>query len=116
MVERAINLAVERMVRQAPADRPLILGEDDAAYVLDCLRAIETAFDVQAVPATPLERLPGRDLMRRLVDLRLSLRPADDDQREAWGRLASAIMRLDVAAAFTAEWGNRLPPSPPDRR
>ena len=38
--------------------------------------------------------------MRLLVDLRAQLRPRNPDQREAWGRLAGAILILDTASDF----------------
>jgi len=107
MVEKAISLAVERMVRQAPEHQPLTLDQADADYILHCLAAITASFDVDALPSRPLDQVPGRELMRTLVDLRTNLRPKTDEQQEAWAQLASAILRVDVAAAFAAEWAQR---------
>jgi len=105
--EKPVNLATERLVRQAPADRPLMLDQGDVDYILACLAAIRASFGVEAVPDQPLTKIPGRDLMRRLVDFRANLRPQTDERRDAWAHLASAIMRLEVASAFAAEWGRR---------
>ena len=107
MAERPTNLAVERMVRQAPEDRPLMLDQGDLDYILHSLAAIEASFSLSVLPKRPLAAMPGRELMRLLVDLRFNLRPETDEQRDAWGHLASAILRLDVASAFAAEWSHR---------
>ena len=107
MVEKAISLAIERMVRQAPEHEPLPLDPADADYILHCLAAISAHFDVDALPTRPLDQVPGRELMRTLVDLRANLRPKTDEQHEAWALLASAILRVDVAAAFAVEWSHR---------
>jgi hypothetical protein len=93
------TLAAERLIRRAP-DHPLALGADDQAYLLSCLREIERSFGVSAVPDLPLTVLPGRSLMRRLVGLHRTLRPADAEQRTTLGRLAGAILLLDTACAL----------------
>lgn len=100
MADKPTDFAAERLVRRAPEARPLVLGEDDRAYVMRCLTGIEEAFGLHVVPDVPLDVLPGRALMRKLVSLRTELRPQTPEQREAWGRLSGAILLLDTACAF----------------
>jgi len=99
MAAAVTDLATQRLIQRAP-DHALALAAEDQAYLLGCLREIEAAFAVSAVPALPLDRLPGRALMRQLVGLRRTLRARDDDQRRALGRLASAILLVDTACAL----------------
>ncbi|OAN52191.1 hypothetical protein A6A04_00350 [Paramagnetospirillum marisnigri] len=96
------DLAGERLVRKAP-NQILALEAGDQTYIRDSLAAIEAAYGVAALPDIPIQLMPGRTLMRLLVDLRATLRPANDEQREAWGRLAGAILILDTACAFANE-------------
>ena len=96
------DLAAERLVRKAP-NQILALDSVDRAYIRAGLTAVEAAFAVAALPDTPIELMPGRTLMRLLVDLRGSLTPATPDQNEAWGRLSGAILLLDTACAFATE-------------
>lgn len=99
MVDTITNLAGERLVRRAP-DHPLALSEEDQRYLLDGLAEVARVFGVAAVPEVPLDILPGRALMRRMVELRMSLRARDPEQREALGRLTSAILLVDTACAL----------------
>lgn len=106
-----ISLADQRLIRRMP-QTPLALCEDDLAYVGRCLDDIAESFGTAVRPAVPLEMLPGRSLMRLLVSLRRDLRPANAEQRAARGALASAILRLDTAAALAEErigarWGGQ---------
>jgi len=96
------DIAAERMVRNAP-NQLLALDSADQDYIRGSLAAIEAAFAVAALPDVPIGLIPGRTLMRLLVDLRTTLRPADPDQREAWGRLAGAVLILDTACSFANE-------------
>ncbi len=96
------DLAGERLVRKAP-NRIVALDPGDRDYISAGLTAVEAAFAVAALPDTPIGLMPGRSLMRLLVDLRAGLRPTTPDQREAWGRLTGAILLLDAACAFAAE-------------
>jgi hypothetical protein len=93
------DLAGERLVRKAP-DRVLPLDQGDLEYIGTALAAIETAFGIHAQPGVPLAVIPGRALMRQLVDLRRQLKPRSPEQTEAWGRLAGAILILDMASDF----------------
>lgn len=101
------DFAGERLVRKAP-NQLLALEAGDQAYIRDGLAAVEAAYGVAAMPDIPIELMPGRTLMRLLVDLRGTLRPASPEQREAWGRLAGAILILDTACAFATEHSKAL--------
>ena len=96
------DLAGERLVRKAP-NQILALDTADRDYVRAGLLAVEEAFSVACLPDVPIELMPGRTLMRLLVDLRAQLKPRSPDQTEAWGRLAGAILILDTACAFANE-------------
>ncbi|RAU23275.1 hypothetical protein CU669_03770 [Paramagnetospirillum kuznetsovii] len=96
------DFAGERLVRKAP-NQILALDAADQAYIRDSLHAIESAYGVAALPDVPIELMPGRTLMRLLVDLKAKMRPTNNDQREAWGRLAGAILILDTACSFANE-------------
>jgi hypothetical protein len=95
------DLAGERLVRKTP-NRILPLDRGDQDYILAGLRAVEEAFAVAALPDMPVGLMPGRALMRLLVDLRSGLRPENPEQSAAWGRLAGAILVLDTAGDFAS--------------
>jgi hypothetical protein len=97
-----IDISEQRLIRRAPL-HPLPLGQDDRDYITATLSGIEREFGVKAGLALPPETLPGRTLMRMLLELRRSLKPATDEQRSAHGRLSSAVLLLDVACAMDAE-------------
>jgi hypothetical protein len=99
MGDVVFDLAEQRLIRRAP-EHPLPLGEDDQRYVRTCLADIEAAFAVEALPQLPLASLPGKLLMRRLIELRRTLRPGTEDQRSTHGRLSNAILLLDTACAL----------------
>lgn len=113
MATTVISLASERLVRRAPAT-PVPLTGADVEYIIETLKELEEAFAVTAVPVTPLHVLPGRVLMRHLIDLRGRLRPASLEQRLALGRLSGAILRLDTACAFVRAREDRRSVSGPD--
>ena len=96
------DLASERLVRKAP-NQILALDPADRDYIRAGLMAVEQAFAVATLPDIPIELMPGRTLMRLLVDLRGQLKPRSPEQTEAWGRLAGAILILDTACAFANE-------------
>ncbi|WP_096704560.1 hypothetical protein [Magnetospirillum sp. 15-1] len=96
------DLAGERLVRKTP-DRILPLDESDQEYIRTGLEAVQEAFGIAALPDAPLALMPGRTLMRLLVDLRARLRPRNPDQTAAWGRLAGAILVLDTAGEFATQ-------------
>ncbi|MGQ9365797.1 hypothetical protein [Azospirillum sp. ST 5-10] len=102
MSASVVDLSEERLIRRAP-QHPLPLGPGDRDYVLACLDAVGKSFGVAAVPAAPLDTVPGRSLMRLLVDLRRTLRPGDAEQRAAHGRLTGAIHLLDTARALAED-------------
>lgn len=93
------DLAAERLVRKAP-NQILALDPTDQDYIQTALATVEESFGVAARPDIPIALMPGRTLMRLLVDLRTELKPATPEQREAWGRLAGAILTLDTACSF----------------
>jgi hypothetical protein len=97
-----IDIAEQRLIRRAPL-HPLPLGRDDREYITATFLGVERAFGLSAQLALPPERLPGRALMRQLLELRRSLKPANDDQRSAYGRLSSAVLLVDVACSMDAE-------------
>ena len=99
MTDPVISLSEQRLIRRAP-DRLIALDQSDWDYLAASLRLIADEFGVEAAPSTPLHLLPARSLMRRLLDLRRSLKPQTQEQRAILGRLASAILRLDTACAF----------------
>lgn len=99
MTAPVVNFAAENMVRRTP-DHVVAIEEADLSYIRDSLTAIGQAFAVPALPEIPLHLLPARALMRRLVDLRTSLKPQTQEQGVLLGRLAGAILRLDTAVAF----------------
>ncbi len=96
------DLAGERLVRKAP-NQILALDPTDSDYIRASLTAVQEAFSVAALPDIPIELMPGRTLMRLLVDLRGELRPKSPEQSEAWGKLAGAILILDTACSFATE-------------
>ena len=99
MTDTITDLTGERMIRRAP-DHPLPLSADDRAYLLSCLEEVERVFGIRALPEVQLTVLPGRTLMRRLIDLRRTLRARDAEQRTAFGRLAGAISLVDTACGL----------------
>lgn len=101
-----VNFAAENMVRRTP-DHVVAMEESDQAYIRDSLTGIERAFGIQALPDIPLHLVPARALMRRLVDLRTSLKPQTQEQGVILGRLAGAILRLDTAVAFDRALGGK---------
>lgn len=94
-----VDIAEQRLIRRAP-QHPLPLGEYDRDYITATFKGIERVFDVKAAPALPPEMMPGRSLMRQMLELRRTLKPETDDQMSAYGRLSSAILLLDVACAM----------------
>lgn len=94
-----VDIAEQRLIRRAP-QHALPLGEYDREYITATFRGVERAFDVKVAPALPPEMMPGRSLMRQLLELRHSLKPETDDQMSAFGRLSSAILLLDVACSM----------------
>lgn len=97
-----VDIAEQRLIRRAPL-HPLPLGRYDQDYIAATFQGVERVFGVKAKPALSPELMPGRALMRQLLDLRRSLNPETDDQRSSYGRLSSAIMLLDVACAMDAD-------------
>jgi len=99
MAGPVVNFAAENMVRRTP-DHIVEMDPADLEYIRSSLAAIDQAFAVAASPDIPLHLVPARALMRRLVDLRTSLKPSTQEQGVILGRLAGAILRLDTAVAF----------------
>ena len=96
------DLAGERLVRKTP-DRILPLDQGDQDYIRTGLEAVQEAFGIAALPDIPVALMPGRTLMRLLVDLRAKLHPRNPQQTGAWGRLAGAILVLDMAGEFASQ-------------
>jgi hypothetical protein len=96
------DLAGERLVRKTP-NRILPLDQSDQDYIRAGLEAVQEAFGIAALPDLPIGLMPGRALMRLLVDLRAELRPRSPEQSAAWGRLAGAILALDMAGDFASQ-------------
>jgi hypothetical protein len=100
------ELSEVRMVRRAP-ETPFPLGDDDRTYIERCLRDVEAAFGLKGFPGVTLERVPARTLIKRLIDWWRTLEPGDDAQREAHGRLPSAIRLLDTVSIWLEEQAQR---------
>jgi hypothetical protein len=96
------ELSEVRMVRRAP-DAPLAFSAEDAVYLEHALRAVETAFGLDAFPGQPFGALPARALLKTLIDWWRGLEPETADQRDAHGRLPSAIRLIDTISAWTEE-------------
>ncbi|WP_068430750.1 hypothetical protein [Magnetospirillum sp. XM-1] len=99
---RPTDLAGERLVRKTP-NHILPLDQSDQDYIRAGLEAVQAAFGISALPDVPIALMPGRTLMRLLVDLRSQLRPRTPEQTAAWGRLAGAILVLDTAGEFATQ-------------
>lgn len=100
------ELSEVRMVRRAP-DRPFALSQDDGRYIEDCLRGVETAFEVEAFPGAPFEQIPARALIGQFIDWWRGLEPGDDVQHTAHARLPGAIRLLDTVSALMEELAQR---------
>jgi hypothetical protein len=100
------ELSEVRMVRRAP-ESPFPLGEEDRQYVRRCLRDVKAAFNVEGFPALELDRIPARVLIKRFIDWWSTLEPTDEAQREAHGRLPSAIRLLDTVSIWLEERARR---------
>ena len=99
---RPTDLAGERLVRKTP-NHILPLDQSDQDYIRAGLLAVQETFGIAALPDVPIALMPGRTLMRLLVDLRAKLRPRTPEQTAAWGRLAGAILVLDTAGEFATQ-------------
>lgn len=93
------NFAAERLIRRTP-DCLVPLSVDDVAYIEDCIRRVAAEFAITDAPTTPIQLMPARAVMRALLEMRLSLKPASQEQKALVGSLAGAILRLDTACAF----------------
>lgn len=100
------ELSEVRMVRRAP-ERPFDLGEDDARYIESCLRDVEAAFGIEGFPGQPFARIPARGLMQQFIDWWRTLEPQDESQRDAHGRLPSAIRLMDTISTCMEEQAQR---------
>ncbi|MCR6630619.1 MAG: hypothetical protein NVV74_11535 [Magnetospirillum sp.] len=99
------DIRYERLAREAP-DVPLAMGAEDQDYLLRHLHAVGEAFDVRAVPDTPLAAMSGRSLARHLARLRSWLDPQTLDQQLALGRLES-VFRLVASAVRLSQLNPR---------
>jgi hypothetical protein len=100
------ELSEVRMVRRAPGS-PFPLGEDDRKYVRSCLQDVEAAFSVEGFPGLAFDQIPARALIKRLIDWWRTLEPLNEAQREAHGRLPSAIRLLDTVSIWLEERAQR---------
>lgn len=100
------DLRIEALARRAP-EQPLKLSEDDRAYVLKHLAAVEEAFGIRAVPDVPLTLMPARAFVRHLAGLRAGLDPQGLEQRLALGRLES-VFRLVASAIAVMGYQSRV--------
>ncbi len=96
------DFARERLIHQAP-ERVVQLTEADLAYITETLTGVDAAFGGGLRFDVPVATVPARMLMRKMLDMRSSLDVVTEEQREALGRLASAILRLEVACAFARD-------------
>ncbi len=100
------ELSEVRMIQRAPR-RPFVLSAEDARYIERCLRDVEAAFAIDGFARTPFSQIPARALIKQLIDWWRSLEPADEAQREAHGRLPSAIRLLDTVSTWMEERARR---------
>lgn len=100
------ELSEVRTVRRAP-DKPLALSAEDTAYLENALRAAEKAFALDAFPGQPFGAIPARALLKILIDWWRGLEPETADQRDAHGRLPSAIRLIDTISAWNEERAGR---------
>jgi hypothetical protein len=100
------ELSEVRMVRRAP-DHPLGFSAEDAVYIENSLRAVEQAFGLRAFPGLPFSQIPARALIKTFIDWWRGLEPAEETQREALGRLPSAIRLIDTVSAWHEEQARR---------
>ncbi len=96
------ELSELRMVRRAP-DGPLPFSAEDKAYILSCLRDVESSFGVAGDAANPQGELSARVLVKQLIEWWRTLEPATDAQRDAYGRMPGAIRLIDTVSTWVEE-------------
>jgi hypothetical protein len=100
------ELSEIRMVRRAP-EHPLELNAEDASYIANCLRSVESAFQIDAFPGQSLLTIPARALIKTFIDWWRGLEPANEAQREALAKLPSAIRLIDTISTWLEEQTRR---------
>lgn len=101
------ELSEQRMVSRAP-NRPVDFGED-GEYIFSCLRDVERSFGLDAFPGLAPARIPARALIKQLIVWWRTLEPANEAQRQAYGRVPGTIRLIDTISSWLAE---RAGPSP----
>lgn len=101
-----VNFRIERLARRAPTV-PLALSDDDRDYVLRHLAVVGEAFGIRAIPDVKLTILPARAFVRHLGALRARCKPADLEQRLAFGRLESVLRVVESVVIVMAGRGSR---------
>jgi hypothetical protein len=96
------ELSELRMVRRAP-DGPLPFSPEDKAYILSCVRDVESCFGVAGKTANRQEELSARALVSQLIEWWRTLEPATDAERDAYGRMPGAIRLIDTVATWVEE-------------
>jgi len=100
------ELSEVRMVQRAP-ERPFVLSDEDARYLERSLRDVEAAFGIVGFPGAPFTQIPARALIKQFIDWWRSLEPENEAQRDAHGRLPSAIRLMDTVSTWMAEQTQR---------
>ncbi|QSA96983.1 hypothetical protein [Methylococcus sp. EFPC2] len=95
------ELSEVRMVNRAP-DRPVDFGAD-GDYILSCFKDVERSFALDAFPGLAAQRIPARALIKQLIVWWRTLEPADEAQRDAYGRLPGAIRLIDTISSWLEE-------------
>lgn len=96
MQDEVTNIADERLIRGVP-NCPVPMAQGDRDYIEACLRAIERGFGLVAFPGMPLDAVPARILMRRMMQWWRGLDPVSPEQHVAHHDLPGAIMLLEYA-------------------
>jgi hypothetical protein len=100
------ELSEIRMVKRAP-EGALPFSREDKAYVLSCFSDVEQSFGLCAHPGLALEELTARTLIKQLIEWWRTLEPANEAQRDAYGRMPGAIRLIDTIATWVEEQETR---------
>jgi hypothetical protein len=94
------------MVQRAP-ERPFVLSEEDARYLEGALRDMEAAFGFDPFPGVAFSHISARALIKQFIDWWRGLEPQNEEEREALGRLPSAIRLMDTVSSWMEEQSRR---------
>lgn len=95
------ELSEQRMVSHAP-DWPVDFGAD-RDYIFSTLDAVEQSFGLDGFPGFAHEQIPARALIKQLIVWWRTLRPVDEMQQQAYGRIPGTIRLIDTFSTWLAE-------------